>query len=247
MNGDAKGGRLAGRVALVTGASRGYGRAAALAFAVEGAHVVALARTRGGLTELDDAILERGGAASLIVLDLTDAAKVDALGPTLFERFGRLDVLMAAAGILGTLAPLTHTQTKDWLSVFDVNVHANWRLIRTLDPLLRRSDAGRAIFLTCAAAHESSAYWGPYAAAKAALESLVLTYAAECEMSAVRVNLIDPGPAATGLRARAFPGENQASLRDPAHAAAAFVDLALPACARQGEILRLYSSMTRPS
>ncbi|MDZ4792052.1 MAG: SDR family NAD(P)-dependent oxidoreductase [Hyphomicrobiales bacterium] len=231
--------RLAGRLALVTGASRGYGRAAALAFAKEGAHVIAVARTRGGLTDLDDAIRAHGGEASLITLDLTDAAKVDALGPTLYERFGRLDIFAGVAGVLGVLSPLTHTQTKDWLSVFDVNVHANWRLIRTLDPLLRRSDAGRAIFVTCAAARDLHAYWGPYAASKAAVEALALTYAREVENSCLRVNLIDPGPARTHLRGKAFPGENQASLPDPSIAAPAFIDLACAGCIKNGQIIRL--------
>ncbi|MDX2265556.1 MAG: SDR family NAD(P)-dependent oxidoreductase [Hyphomicrobiales bacterium] len=231
--------RFAGRVALVTGASRGYGRAAALALAAEGAHVVALASTRGGLTELDDAVAAAGGRISLIQLDLADAAKLDALGPALYERFGRIDALIAAAGILGTLAPLTHTQTKDWLGVFEVNAHANWRLIRTLDPLLKLSDAGRAVFLTCAAAREPLAYWGPYAASKAALEALVRAYAAECANTPIRVNLIDPGPAATGLRARAFPGEDQSRLPVPGHAAPALLDLVSPAETRNGELIRL--------
>ncbi len=232
-------GRLNGRLALVTGASRGYGRAAALAFAREGAHVVALARTRGGLVELDDAIRAEGGEASLITLDLADTAKVDALGPTLYERFGRLDIFAGVAGVLGVLSPLSHAQTKDWLAVFDINVHANWRLIRTLDPLLRRSDAGRAIFLTCAAARDLRAYWGPYAASKSALEALALTYAREVENSAVRVNLLDPGPARTHLRGKAFPGEDQVALRDPSIAGPAFVDLAAPDCVMNGELIRL--------
>lgn len=239
LPGQAAPGLLSGRHALVTGASRGYGRAVALAFAREGAHVIALARTRGGLVELDDAIRAEGGKASLITLDLADTAKVDALGPTIYERFGGLDIFAGVAGVLGVLSPLSHTQTKDWMSVFDINVHANWRLIRTLDPLLRRSDAGRAIFLTCAAARDLNAYWGPYAASKAALEALAMTYAREVENSAVRVNLLDPGPARTHLRGKAYPGEDPAMLRDPEFAAQAFVDLAAPDCGRNGETITL--------
>lgn len=167
--------RLEGRIALITGASRGIGRAVALAFAREGAHVVLLARTQGALEELDDEVREQGGTATLLPLDLRNGEKLDGLGPTLYQRWGRLDILVGNAGILGPLSPLGHITTDAWMDVMNINLNANWRLIRTCDPLLRRSDAGRAIFVTSGAASGNHAYWGPYAVSKGGLEALVKT------------------------------------------------------------------------
>ena len=202
--------RLKDRIALVTGASRGLGRALALAFAREGAHVLLLARS-----------------ASLVPLDLTDGQAVDALGPSLYERFGRLDVLVGNAAILGALSPLPHIPSAHWDRVFAVNVTANWRLIRTLDPLFRRSDAARVIFVTSGVARSARAYWAPYSVSKAALEALAKTYANETADTPIRVNLVDPGALATRMRAEAYPGEDQATLPTPEQVTEIFVTLAM--------------------
>ena len=215
-------GRLKDRIALITGASRGIGRAVALAFAREGAHVLLVARARKALEEVDDAIKASGGKATLIPLNLTDGKRIDALGPTLYERFGKLDVLVGNAAILGRLSPLTHIPSEHWERVIATNLTANWRLIRTLDPLLRRSDAGRVIFVTSSVAETARAYWAPYSVSKAALETLARTYANETSDSAIKVNLIDPGATATRMRAEAYPGEDQASLRTPEQVAEVF-------------------------
>jgi NAD(P)-dependent dehydrogenase (short-subunit alcohol dehydrogenase family) len=229
--------RLAGRLALVTGASRGIGRAAALALAREGAHVILLARTVGGLEEADDAIRAEGGAATLVTMDLSQAEKVDQLGPSIYQRWGKLDILVGNAGILGPLSPLPHITSDTFASVIDINLTANWRLMRTLDPLLRRSDAGRAIFVSSGAARMHLAYWGPYSAAKAGLEALARVWAAELASTPVKVNIIDPGPIRTGMRAKAFPGENPATLKTPEDIAPLFVELADP---KLTETARIY-------
>ncbi len=220
--------RLKDRIALITGASRGIGRAVGLVFAREGAHVLLLARNLKALEEVDDKIRKNGGKATLIPLDLTDGKAIDALGPSLYERFGRLDVLVGNAAILGRLSPLPHIPAEHWERSFAVNVTANWRLIRTLDPLLRRSDAGRVIFVTSGVARSARAYWGPYSVSKAALECLAKTYANETSDSAIKVNLIDPGATATRMRAEAYPGEDQATLPTPDEVAERFVALAMP-------------------
>ncbi len=232
--------RLVGRIAVVTGASRGIGAAVARRFAAEGAHVVLVARTVGGLEEVDDAVRAAGGAATLVPLDLADLDRIDPLGPALYERFKKLDILVGNAGLLGTLGPLSHHDAKLWDDVFKVNVTANWRLIRTLEPLLRLSDAGRAIFVTSGAAQMAQAYWGAYATAKAALEAMVKTWAAELAKTTIRVNLLSPGPIRTAMRAEAFPGEDPLSLRPPDAILQSFVDLAAPDCARHGEIVKGY-------
>ncbi len=229
--------RLKNRIALITGASRGIGRAVAFAMAREGAQVLLIARSQAALEEVDDAIKEAGGKASLIPLNLTDGKRVDALGPTLYERFGRLDIFVGNAAILGRLSPLTHIPSEHWERVMATNVTANWRLIRTLDPLLRRSDAGRVIFVTSRVARTAKAYWAPYSVSKAALETLAKTYANETADSAIKVNIIDPGATATRMRAEAYPGEDQASLRAPEQVAEMFVELALPSLARTGDII----------
>jgi NAD(P)-dependent dehydrogenase (short-subunit alcohol dehydrogenase family) len=227
---------LTGRVALITGASRGIGRAMALTLAKHGAHVVALARTAGGLEELDDDIRKAGGTASLVPLDLRKPEGIDQLGAIVFERWKKLDILVGNAGVLGRLSPLGHIEPKIWDEVMAVNVTANWRLIRSFDPLLRQSDAGRAIFVTSAAAFKLLAYWGPYSVSKAALEALVKTYAAETVKTAVRVNLFNPGPVRTRMRAQAMPGEDPMSLPEPEAVAEAFLQLASPALRETGEV-----------
>ena len=220
--------RLAGRVAVVTGASRGIGAAVARRFGAEGAHVVAVARTVGGLEELDDAIKAVGGSATLVPIDLRDFDAIDRLGAAVAERHGRLDVLVGNAAVLGGLRPMGHFEPDVWQRVFDINVTANWRLIRSFDALLRASDAGRAIFVTSGVTRGAFAYWGAYAASKAALESMVETYAAELAKTNVRVNLLDPGVARTAMRAEAMPGEDPATLPAPDAITERFVELAAP-------------------
>ena len=227
-------GRLAGRLALVTGASRGLGAAAALAFAREGAHCVLVARTVGGLEELDDRIRAEGGSATLVPLDVTDGPGIDRLGQALYERFGKLDVLLGNAGELGVLSPVGHIDPNVFEQVMAVNVTANWRLIRSLDPLLRQSDAGRAIFVTSGISRRVVPYWSAYAASKAALDMLVGTYAAEVAHTAVRANLYNPGPMRTRMRAQAFPGEREEDQVPPEAHGEALVQLALPSCALNG-------------
>jgi NAD(P)-dependent dehydrogenase (short-subunit alcohol dehydrogenase family) len=206
---------LEGRIAVVTGASRGIGYAAALGLAAAGAHVVAVARTAGGLEELDDAIRAKGGDATLVPFDLKDFAAIDRLGAVIHERWGRLDMLFGNAGMLGVVTPITHLEPKVWDNVFAVNVTANWRLMRSLDPLLRRSDAGRALFMTSGITKTLGAYWGSYSITKAALEALVRTYAAEVANTSVRANLFSPGPLRTHMRAQAMPGEDPDALAKP--------------------------------
>ncbi|MCK5276664.1 MAG: SDR family NAD(P)-dependent oxidoreductase [Alphaproteobacteria bacterium] len=233
-------GLLEGRVALVTGASRGIGAAVAKLFAAQGAHIIALARTVGGLEELDDAIAAAGGSATLVPQDLADLDAIDRLGAALHERFGKLDILVANAGVLGVLSPIAHVEPKVWDETMLLNVTVNFRLIRSLDPLLRRSQAGRAIFVSSGAAAAPHAYWGAYAVSKAALEMLVKTYAAELAKTNVRANLIDPGALRTAMRAKAFPGEDPESLRTPEAIAETFVELAEAACTKNGEVVRAY-------
>ncbi|WP_237215124.1 SDR family NAD(P)-dependent oxidoreductase [Falsiroseomonas oryziterrae] len=232
---------LKDRVALVTGASRGIGAAVALELAKLGAHCVLVARTQGGLEEVDDAIrAATGRGATLLPLDLQKQEKdLDMLGPSIVERFGRLDVLVHAAGALPKLTPVAHVEPRDWAEVVAVNMTAAWRLIRTCDPPLRASDAGRAVFLTSAALAAHTPYWGMYAASKAGMECLVLTWAAEVARTALQVNLADPGIVATKLRAHAFPGEDPASIAQPADVAPAIAALCLPAEARRGALVRI--------
>lgn len=206
---------LSGRIAVVTGASRGIGYAAALGLAEAGAHVIAVARTSGGLEELDDAIRAKGGSATLVPLDLKDYAGIDRLGGAIYERWGKLDMLLANAGMLGVVTPLGHLEPKVWDNVMAVNVTANWRLIRSLDPLLRLSDAGRALFMTSGVVKSLRPYWGSYSITKAALEALVRTYAAEIASTPVRANLFSPGALRTHMRAQAMPGEDPETLPHP--------------------------------
>jgi NAD(P)-dependent dehydrogenase (short-subunit alcohol dehydrogenase family) len=225
-----------GRVAVVTGASRGIGRAAALALAEAGAHIVAVARTQGALEELDDAICGRGSSATLVPLDLKDYDALDRLGAAIHERWGKLDVLVGNAGLLGELAPVAHIDQPVWDAVMAVNVTANYRLIRSLDRLLRASDAGRAVFVSSGAAHKCTAYWGPYSVSKAALEALVRTYAAETATTTLRVMLLNPGPLRTNMRRAAMPGEDPMTLKTPEDLAPHIVRLASPDWGETGKI-----------
>ena len=227
---------LADRIALVTGASRGIGAALALQLAQGGAHIVAVARTVGGLEELDDNIKATGATATLVPLDVKDSDGIARLALALNERYGRIDVLVGNAGVLPTPTPLGHLDPKDWDNAFAVNVTANWQLIRCMDPLLQRAEAGRAVFLTSGVAHYGRAYWGPYAATKAALEMLVRTYAAENETTKVRANLFAPGPTRTRMYLSAFPGIDRSILPTPEQVAKAIVPLCLPECTEGGKI-----------
>ncbi len=219
---------FAGRIALVTGASRGIGRAIALELASAGTHVIALARTTGALEELDDEIKARGGTATLIPLDLKDGEGVDRLQPALASRWGRLDILVANAGMLGPLGPIGHVSPKEWDNVLSVNLTANWRLIRAVDPLLRAGDAGRALFVTSGAARSCRAYWGPYSVSKAGLEALARTYAAETVKTPVKTLIVNPGPLRTRMRAEAMPGEDPMTLRTPEELARALMRFMTP-------------------
>ena len=228
---------LADRVALVTGASRGIGRATALALAAAGAHVVALARTSGALEELDDAIRAGGGSTTLVPCSLTDLPALDRLGEALAGRSGRLDVFVGNGGMLGPLTPLAQLDPKQWDTLVATNVTANLRLIRALDPLLRASDAGRVVLLSSGAAHRAPAYWGPYAITKGAVDTIVRTYAAEtATVSAIRVMAVNPGPLRTRMRAQAMPGEDPETLRTPEGLAPKIVDLCLPSWTETGRL-----------
>jgi NAD(P)-dependent dehydrogenase (short-subunit alcohol dehydrogenase family) len=217
---------LSSRIALVTGASRGLGYATARALANAGAHVIAVARTQAGLEELDDDIRNDGGSATLVPLNLTDFDGIARLGAALHERHGKLDILVGNAGIAGPSSPLGHIELKPWNDVIAINVSANFQLIRCMEPLLQQSDAGRAVFITAAAANKASAYRGPYAASKAALEALVRAWAHETASTPIRINLFDPGPIRTKMRAIVFPGEDPLTLDTPEQVA----ELIVPMC-----------------
>jgi len=227
---------LQNRNALITGPTRGIGRAVALELARNGAHIIALARVTGALEELYDEIRDAGGTSTLINLDLENANDIDALGPSLLQRWDHLDIFIANAGILGPLTPLSHLKSEDWDQVMAINLSANWRLIRTLDPLLQRSDAARVIFVSSSASTGKYAYWGPYAISKAGLETLARTYANEVETTTMRVNIINPGPIATGMRAQAFPGEDPKTLTQPEAIAPLFLELSSPSCQTNGKL-----------
>jgi NAD(P)-dependent dehydrogenase (short-subunit alcohol dehydrogenase family) len=230
-------GKLQNKLALITGATRGIGAAVAKRFAAEGAHVILVGRTQGALEELDDEIRDAGGVATLVPLDLRKFDDIDRMGLGLHERFGKLDIVVGNAGVLPLLSPTGHLDPKVWQEIIDVNLTANWRLIRSLDPLLRRAEAGRAVFTTCAAGREAGPYWNAYAASKAALEALVRSYAAEVENTPIRANLVDPGPVHTKLRNNAFPAEDKLRLRKPEDVTEPFVALALSDCTRNGDII----------
>ena len=207
---------LEGRIALVTGATRGIGRAIALGFARAGAHVIAVGRTQGALEELDDAVQSSGGERpTLVPLDLREGADIDRLGGVIYERWGRLDILVGAAGLLGVTTPVAHLDPRVWAQVIAVNLTANYRLIRSMDLLLRQAEAARVVFLTSGAAARPRAFWGPYAASKAGLEALAAVYADETENTPIRIAVVNPGPMRTRMRAQAFPGEDPLSLAAP--------------------------------
>ena len=234
-------GRLAGRVALITGASRGIGEAVARRFAAEGARLVLCARTTAGLEEVDDRIRGQCGedaAPTLVTLDLADDDGIERLAAAVAERFARLDIVIGNASLLGTMTPMHQIEAAEWHHVLAVNLTANWRLIRAFDPALRASDAGRAVFVTSGAARGPRPYWAGYAVSKAALESMVLSWAAENTQTTMRINLIDPGSTRTLMRAEAYPGEDPMTLKTPDDVAGLFVDLAEPACTRHGEVVR---------
>jgi NAD(P)-dependent dehydrogenase (short-subunit alcohol dehydrogenase family) len=235
---------LEGRIALVTGASRGIGRAAAIALAQAGAHVILVARTVGGLEEADDEIKALGGSATLVPLNIRDFPALDRLGASIFERWRRLDAFLGNAGQLGALTPLAHLEPKVFQELVEVNVTANWRLIRSLDPLLKLSDAGRALFVSSGAARKHTPYWGGYGMAKAALESLASTWAAECASTNVRVNILNPGAMRTAMRAKAMPGEDPSTLPPPDAVAPLIVDLLSPSCKKNGEIVNFRETVT---
>ena len=230
--------QLENRVAVVTGASRGLGRAIALALAKEGAHIVAMARTQGGLEELDDEIKTFGGSATLVPADIKDYAAIDRLGAAIFERWKKLDILIGNAGILGKLTPLPHLDPKVFDDVMAVNVTANFRLLRSLDPLLRASDAGRAVFVTSGLAQKCWAYWGGYSMSKAALEAMVKTYATENEQSSIRANCFSPGATRTKMRAQAMPGEDPETLPSTEEVAAQIIPLCLPGFTDTGAVYK---------
>ncbi|TPO01045.1 SDR family NAD(P)-dependent oxidoreductase [Mesorhizobium sp. B1-1-5] len=230
---------LSGRVAVVTGASRGIGYFIARELAAAGAHVIAVARTVGGLEELDDQIKADGrGQATLVPLDLADMAGIDRLGGAIHERWGKLDVLVANAGVLGVISPIGHVEAKTFEKVMTINVTATWRLIRSVDPLLRLSDAGRAIILTSNAAHSARAFWAPYAASKAAVETMMRSWAHETESLPLRVNAADPGATRTAMRAQAMPGEDPETLPHPSEIARRIVPLASPELKETGLIFQ---------
>ncbi|SCW92078.1 SDR family NAD(P)-dependent oxidoreductase [Ancylobacter rudongensis] len=228
---------LDGRIALVTGATRGIGHATALALAEAGAHVVAVGRTSGALEELDDRIVKAGSTATLVPLDIKDGEGIDRLGGALYERFGKLDIFVGNAGVLGPMTPLAQVDPKEWNDALAVNLTANWRLIRSLDPLLRLSTAGRAVMVSSGAAHKARPFWGPYAVTKAAVEVLARTWAAEVEnISSLKVNLINPGPIRTRMRAKAFPSEDPNTLPSPDEVAQAIFALCLPSFEETGRL-----------
>ncbi|HEX3954652.1 MAG TPA: SDR family NAD(P)-dependent oxidoreductase [Stellaceae bacterium] len=235
-------GRLAGKIALITGASRGIGAAVAERFAREGAHLILAGRTPGGLEEVDDRVNAAGGSATLVPFDLREFIKIDELAAALYQRYGRLDILVGNAGEFGTFSPLGHIDPKLWQEVVDLNLTANWRLIRAMDPLLRAAPAGRAVFVTSRLARDALPYYGPYAVSKAGLETMVRIYAGEIARTNVRANLIDPGTVRTRLRARIFPGENPETVAPPETVTDAFLDLAVPECLGNGEVVTIEGS-----
>lgn len=227
---------LKGRIALVTGASRGIGYFTALELAKAGAHVIACARTVGGLEELDDAIKKAGGSSTLVPFDLADMNAIDALGGSIHERWGKLDILVANAGVLGVISPVDHIEAKVFEKVMNINVIATWRLIRSVAPLISKSDAGRALILSSGAAHKCRPFWGAYSASKAAVEALARTWAAETQRLPLRILSIDPGATRTAMRAQAVPGEDPETLPHPSEVAAKLLPLCGPDQTETGKL-----------
>lgn len=237
-------GRLGGRLALITGASRGIGAAVAKRYAAEGAHVILIARTVGGLEETDDAIKAAGGQATLVPVDLTQTDRLASLGPSLHERFGKLDIFVANAAMLGALSPVAYSDPKLWDKVMNLNFGVNYRLLQNLHPLLKLSDAGRALFVTDRVARGDMPFWGAYAVSKASLEKMALLYARDVAESTIRVALIDPGPTATKLRRAAYPGEPEGSQKQPDDVTDPFVTAAEPNFDQHGALLEAQPSLT---
>ncbi len=227
---------LEGKIALVTGASRGIGYFTALELAKAGAHVIACARTVGGLEELDDAIKAVGGSATLVPFDLADMEAIDRLGGSIFERWGKLDILVANAGVLGVISPIGHIEAKVFERVMNINVNATWRLIRSVDPMLTRSDAGRAVIMSSGAAHKCRPFWSAYSASKAAVEALARTWAGETQSTPLRITSVDPGATRTAMRAQAVPGEDPMSLPHPSEVAKAILPLLGPGVTETGKL-----------
>lgn len=231
--------KLQGRVALVTGASRGIGAEVAKLYAREGAHVILLARSKDGLEAVDDAIRADGGQSTLMPFDLNKIDELEALGPTIMARFGKLDIWVANAGIMSELRPVSHSKIKDWNNSMTVNVTANVQMIRTLEPLLKASDAGRAIFTGSGLGVNATPFFGPYGVSKAAEMFLAQSWASETKHTSIRINIVRPGAVDTDMLRQAFPGGYQGKdLRSPAQVAPLFLELALPSCTRHGEIVR---------
>lgn len=232
---------LSGKTAVITGASRGIGASVAKDFARHGAHVILIARTIGGLEKVDDEIKALGGTSTLMPLDLFELDALDQLGPTLHQHFPKIDIFVGNAAMLGTLAPLGHLKPDEFQKVMDLNVMANFRLIRTLDPLLKASPAGRVVFVTSGITKDLKSYWGEYAVSKVALEALAKVYAAECANTNVRVNILDPGRVRTAMRAQAYPGEDPAIRPHPDDIAHYFHGLVSDDCAKNGETVEIPS------
>lgn len=230
---------LTGRIALVTGASRGIGYNTAKHLAAAGAHVICVARTVGGLEELDDEIKAAGGSATLVPLDLTDMVGIDRLGGSIHERWGKLDILVANAAVLGVIAPIGHVEAKVFDKVMNINVNATWRVIRSVDPLLRKSDAGRAVIVSSGSAHSARAFWAPYAASKAAVEALARSWADETKNTPLRVNIFDPGTSRTAMRAQAVPGENPEEVTHPSETARHILPMLDPTLTHTGQIYQI--------
>ncbi|WP_429136330.1 SDR family NAD(P)-dependent oxidoreductase [Bartonella heixiaziensis] len=230
---------LFGRVALVTGASRGIGYHLALELAARGAHIIALARTMSGLIELEKKIQEKGASATLIPLDLHHMENIDALSVSIAKRSKKLDIMVANAGILGTLSPIAHIENTVFEDVFQINLISQWRLIKAIEPLLRKSDAGRAILLSSSVAHVARAFWGPYAASKAALEIIARCWAEELKQTPIKINCVDPGATRTAMRAQAIPGEDSQNLPSPQEVAAKIVHLSSPDLKETGKLFNV--------
>lgn len=231
---------LAEKIALVTGASRGIGAATAIALAKQGAHVILSARTIGGLERTHDIIVEAGGKATIMPLDLKNGEEIDKVGPTIHQRFGHLDILVGNAGVLGGLRPITHYNPKTWEETFKVNLHANFRLIRTLDPMLRQSSAGQVIMVTSDMAMRNEPYWGLYTATKAALNSFLKTYANEIVDNSVKVNLVHPGVIKTNMLDEAFPGGYDGETHTPEEAAEKILELCLEDTTPSGDVIKAF-------
>ncbi|WP_332060435.1 SDR family NAD(P)-dependent oxidoreductase [Bartonella sp. CB74] len=233
---------LHGYIALVTGASRGIGYHLALELAARGAHIIALARTISGLTELNNKIQEKGASATLIPLDLHHMEHIDSLGISIAKRWGKLDIMVANAGILGTLSPISHIQNTVFEDVFQINLMSQWRLMKAVEPLLRKSDAGRAVLLSSSVAHLARAFWGPYAASKAALEIVARCWAEELKQTHIKINCVDPGATRTAMRAQAMPHENPQTLPSPQEVAEKIVHLLSPNLKETGKLFNVHKN-----